>query len=82
VEAIWVNIFGGIMMCDVIAQGIIDASKIVNVKVPIVVRLAGSNSEIAAEMLQKFTAENPSVKMVVQPDFNMAADEIVRQVKA
>lgn len=81
VDAIWVNIFGGIMRCDVIAQGIIDAAKQVELKVPIVVRLAGSNAEIAQDMMEKFAAENPNVKLIVQPNFDKAADAIVAESK-
>lgn len=47
VKAIFVNIFGGIMKCDVIAQGVMEATKQVEVKVPIVVRLTGTNAEKA-----------------------------------
>jgi succinyl-CoA synthetase beta subunit len=54
VKAIFVNIFGGIMKCDVIAEGIIQATGQVDVKVPIVVRLTGTNSDKAADMIDKF----------------------------
>jgi len=53
VKAIFVNIFGGIVRCDRIANGIIDAAKETNVSVPVVVRLDGTNAEIAVEILQK-----------------------------
>lgn len=53
VKAVLVNIFGGIVRCDRIANGIIQASKNVNVKVPIVVRLAGTNADLAADILGK-----------------------------
>ena len=51
VRAILVNIFGGIVRCDVIAEGIIAAVKKVGVKVPVVVRLEGTNAKQAREML-------------------------------
>ena len=51
VEAILVNIFGGIMKCDVIAEGVISAVKEVGLKVPLVVRLAGTNVELGKEIL-------------------------------
>jgi succinyl-CoA synthetase beta subunit len=51
VKAILVNIFGGIMKCDVIAQGIIDAVKTVNLPVPLVVRLEGTNMEAGKKLL-------------------------------
>lgn len=53
VKAILVNIFGGIVRGDRIAQGIIDASKEIDINVPVVVRLQGTNAEIAREMLEK-----------------------------
>ena len=53
VKAIFVNIFGGIVRCDRIANGIIDAAKETNVAVPVIVRLDGTNAETAAEILQK-----------------------------
>jgi len=51
VKAILVNIFGGIMKCDVIASGIIEALKQVKVQQPVVVRLAGTNVELGKKML-------------------------------
>ena len=53
VKAIFVNIFGGIVRCDRIANGILDAAKETNIAVPVIVRLDGTNAEIAAEILQK-----------------------------
>ena len=50
-KAIFVNIFGGIVRCDMIAEGIIAAVKEVDVKVPVVVRLEGTNVEIGKELL-------------------------------
>ena len=50
-KAILVNIFGGIMRCDVIAEGVIEASKAVSLKVPLVVRMKGTNEEIGRKML-------------------------------
>lgn len=51
VKAILVNIFGGIMRCDVIAEGVISACKAVNLSVPLVVRMKGTNEEIGKQML-------------------------------
>ncbi len=51
VKAIFVNIFGGIMKCDVIAAGVVNASKQVGLKVPLVVRLEGTNVEIGRKIL-------------------------------
>ena len=53
VEAILVNIFGGIMKCDVIAEGVIQASREINLKVPLVVRLEGTRVEEGRELLKK-----------------------------
>lgn len=53
VRAIFVNIFGGIVRCNRIANGILDAAREINVAVPVIVRLDGTNAEIAAEILQK-----------------------------
>ena len=78
VDAILVNIFGGIMKCDVIAQGVIEAAQQVDITVPIVVRLTGTNSDIACEMLDKFAEENKDrLKIDVIPDFDRAADAAV-----
>lgn len=53
VKAILVNIFGGIMRCDIIAEGIIDAAMEINLSIPLVVRLAGTNYEVGAALLAK-----------------------------
>ncbi len=53
VEAILVNIFGGIVLCDVIAEGIIEATRTVGVKVPLIVRLDGTNAERGRELLSE-----------------------------
>lgn len=53
VKAVLVNIFGGIVRCDRVALGIVEAVKHIDVKVPIVIRLAGTNAELAAEILKK-----------------------------
>lgn len=73
------------MKCDVIADGIIQATKLVDVKVPIVVRLAGTNSEKAAEIIDAFNSEqakrtdDKKVNLVVVNDFDRAANEVVKQ---
>ena len=53
VKAILINIFGGIVRCDRVAEGVIQARTNIDVKVPIIVRLAGTNADIAADMLEK-----------------------------
>jgi succinyl-CoA synthetase beta subunit len=55
VKAILVNIFGGIVNCDMIAQGILNAAKQVNIKVPIIVRLAGTNADAGLKRLKEST---------------------------
>jgi succinyl-CoA synthetase beta subunit len=52
VKAVLVNIFGGIVRCDRVAKGIIEAAESIDIKVPMVIRLAGTNSEEAAQMLK------------------------------
>ena len=53
VKAILINIFGGIMFCDVIAQGVVEAVKEVGLKIPLVVRLEGSNVELGRKIIQE-----------------------------
>jgi succinyl-CoA synthetase beta subunit len=58
VKAIFVNIFGGIVRCDRIANGILEATKMVDVKVPVIVRLDGTNAAEAAEILKNANIDN------------------------
>ena len=53
VKAVFINIFGGIMQCDVLAQGVVDAAKEVKISVPLVVRLEGTNVEKGREIIAK-----------------------------
>ena len=53
VRGILINIFGGIMRCDVLAQGVVDAAKEINLSVPLVVRLAGTNFKEGKDILDK-----------------------------
>jgi len=53
VKAIFINIFGGIMKCDIIANGVVEAAKMINVKIPIVVRLEGTNVELGRDILRQ-----------------------------
>jgi len=57
VEAVLINIFGGIVRCDRVAEGIIQALKTVEVDIPVIVRLDGTNAELAAEILEKSDLE-------------------------
>jgi succinyl-CoA synthetase beta subunit len=76
VEGILVNIFGGIMKCDVIADGIVAAAKDVNLSVPLVVRLEGTNVEKGKEIL-----DNSGLPIVSANDLGDAARKIVAEVK-
>jgi len=58
VKAIFVNIFGGIVRCDRIANGILEATKMVDVRVPVIVRLDGTNAQEAAEILKNANIDN------------------------
>lgn len=71
VKAILINIFGGIVRCDRVAQGVIDAVKEVHVKVPVVVRLEGTNAELAKEML-----ENSGLNFEVAATLHDAAEKV------
>lgn len=77
VKAVWINIFGGIVRCDRVAQGVIDALSELAVKVPVVVRLAGTNADIAAKMLR----ESP-LQFIVANDFEDGAKKVVKAVAA
>ncbi len=75
VKGILVNIFGGIVRCDLIADGIIEAVKSVGVKVPVVVRLEGNNAELGAEKLNA-----SGVNLIAANSLTDAADKIVAAV--
>ena len=77
VKGILVNIFGGIMKCDVIATGVIEAAKQVGLSVPLVVRLEGTNVEIGKKML----AES-GLNIVSADGMADAAEKIVKAVNA
>lgn len=72
VKAILVNIFGGIMKCDVIAQGIINAVKAVNLPVPLVVRLEGTNVDAGRKLLSE-----SGLKLTAATDISDAAQKVV-----
>ena len=76
VKGILVNIFGGIMKCDTIAEGIVTAAKEVNLQVPLVVRLEGTNVEQGKAIL-----DNSGLKIVSAADLGDAAKKIVAEVK-
>tara|TARA_A100001015_G_scaffold117651_1_gene130503 strand:+ start:4571 stop:5734 length:1164 start_codon:yes stop_codon:yes gene_type:complete len=76
VKGILINIFGGIMRCDVLAQGVVDAAKEVNLAVPLVVRLAGTNFKEGKEILDR-----SRLKILSAADLNDAAKKIVEAIK-
>lgn len=76
VKAILVNIFGGIMKCDVIADGVISASKEVGLTVPLVVRLEGTNVELGKKMLKE-----SGLNIIPADDLTDAAKKVVAAVK-
>ena len=76
VKGILINIFGGIMQCDVLAQGVVEAAKEINIKVPLVVRLAGTNFEKGKEILDK-----SGLEILSASDLNDAAKKIVNVIK-
>ena len=77
VEGVLINIFGGIVRCDMIAEAIIAAIKEVDVKVPVVVRLEGNNAELGAQIL-----EESGLKLISAQGLSDAAQKIVDAVKA
>ena len=76
VKGILINIFGGIMRCDVLAQGVVDAAKEINLSVPLVVRLAGTNFQKGKQILEK-----SNLKILSASDLNDAAKKIVNAIK-
>jgi|TARA_B110000259_G_C13961310_1_gene380775 succinyl-CoA synthetase beta subunit len=76
VKGILINIFGGIMRCDVLAQGVVDAAKEINLSIPLVVRLAGTNFKEGKEILDK-----SNLKILSASDLNDAAKKIVEAIK-
>ncbi|NNJ70709.1 MAG: ADP-forming succinate--CoA ligase subunit beta [Kiritimatiellales bacterium] len=76
VKAVLINIFGGIVRCDRIANGIIEAVKELDLNVPVVVRLAGTNADVAKELLA-----NSGVAIISADSFEDAANKVVAAVK-
>ena len=76
VKGILINIFGGIMRCDVLAQGVVDAAKEINIEVPLVVRLAGTNFKEGKEIL-----DNSGLKLISAENLDDAAKKIVEAIK-
>jgi succinyl-CoA synthetase beta subunit len=76
VKGVLVNIFGGIVRCDLIAEGILGAIKDIGVQVPVVVRLEGNNADLGAEILRK-----SGLNIIAVNDFTEAAKTIVAAVR-
>ena len=76
VKGILINIFGGIMRCDVLAQGVVDAAKEMKINVPLVMRLAGTNFKEGKEIL-----DNSGLKLISAENLDDAAKKIVEAIK-
>jgi len=76
VKGILINIFGGIMRCDVLAQGVVDAAKKINISVPLVVRLAGTNFKEGKKIL-----DSSGLKLISAENLDDAAQKIVEAIK-
>lgn len=77
VKAVLINIFGGIVRCDRVARGVIEAAQKVDMKVPLVVRLEGTNAKEAAELLKAST-----LRFAVATSFAEAAQKVVEVMRA
>jgi succinyl-CoA synthetase beta subunit len=78
VKAIFINIFGGILRCDKLMESILSASKTVGLTKPIVLRLKGTNSDIAKKMLE---GKEKDLGIFYEEDFDTAAQEVCKIVK-
>ena len=76
VKGILINIFGGIMRCDILAQGVVEAVKETNLSVPLVVRLAGTNEKLGKEILKK-----SNIKIISANNLSDAAKKIIEKTK-
>jgi succinyl-CoA synthetase beta subunit len=76
VKGILVNIFGGIMRCDIVAAGVVDAVRTVGLEVPLVVRLEGTNVDLGKQII-----ESSGLNVIAADDLDEAAQKIVKAVK-
>jgi succinyl-CoA synthetase beta subunit len=76
VKGILINIFGGIMRCDILAHGVVNAAKEININVPLVVRLAGTNFKEGKDIL-----DNSGLKLIAAENLDDAAKKIVEEIK-
>jgi succinyl-CoA synthetase beta subunit len=77
VKAVLINIFGGIVRCDRVAAGVVEAARIVHVSVPVVVRLAGTNAELAADILS-----GSGLNFLVANSLKEAAEKVTQAIAA
>jgi succinyl-CoA synthetase beta subunit len=77
VKAVLINIFGGIVRCDRVATGVVEAARNVDVQIPIVIRLAGTNADLAADILN-----NSGLKFLVAGTLKEAAEKVTRAIAA
>jgi succinyl-CoA synthetase beta subunit len=76
VRGVLINIFGGIMRCDVLAQGVVDAARDLSIKVPLVVRMLGTNVELGRKILA-----DSGLPIISAETMAEAAEKIVQAVK-
>jgi len=76
VKGILINIFGGIMRCDVLAKGLVEAAREIKINVPLVIRLAGTNYKEGKEIL-----DNSGLKIISALDLGDAAEKVVKAIK-
>ena len=76
VKGILINIFGGIMRCDVLAKGLVEAAREIKINVPLIVRLAGTNFEEGKRIL-----DNSGLKIISASDLGDAAEKVVEAIK-
>lgn len=81
VNTILINIFGGILSCKTIAEGIIKAAQLVDLRVPLVIRLAGNASDLGAKLLEEYAKKNPKFKARIAHDLGDAAVKAVQTAK-
>jgi succinyl-CoA synthetase beta subunit len=77
VKAVLINIFGGIVRCDRVATGVVDAARLVHVTIPVVVRLAGTNAELAGEILR-----TSGLNFLVASSLKEAAEKVTQAIAA
>jgi succinyl-CoA synthetase beta subunit len=77
VRAVFINVFGGILRCDVFAQGVVQAVKKVHVEIPVVVRMEGTNVEKGRELLQQ-----SGLNFIVADGMRDAAEKVVAALRS